>query len=140
MGIARVYKDNECLYLIQDISGFSTYEKAKAIVSFCDKQTKDFEKEIDKAIIDIFEKNGVNIPNTDKSVLKLAFDLLNSKGTKIEIVDLFRGNIDNQNCEFIKETKNHFVVILETDNICGCKKEILQCGVKIIEKKRGRYL
>ena len=133
MSIARVYKDNDCLYLIQDISELDTYERSKAIVSFCDKETKRFEKEIDSAILDIFEKNKINVPSTDKSVLKLAFDLLKSKGKSIEIVDLFK-NSQNECCEFIKETRNHFVVILETEYICGCKKELLQCGVRVGEK------
>ena len=133
MGLPKVCRDNDCLYLIQDISGFTTYDKSKAIVNFCDKETKNFEKEIDRAVLDIFERNGINIPNTEKSVLKLAFDLLNVKGTKIEIVDLFKSNIKNDNCEFIKETKNHFVVMLEWDNVGGEFKEILQCGVRIKE-------
>lgn len=133
MSLPKICKDHDCLYLIQDISGLDTYEKSKAIVSFCDKETKRFEKEIDSVILDIFERNGINIPNTDKSVLKLAFDLLKSKGKSIEIVDLFK-NSQNDNCEFIKETKNHFVVMLETEYICGCKKEILQCGVRVGEK------
>lgn len=134
MSIAKIYKDQDCLYLIQDISGLDTYEKSKAIVSFCDKETKRFEKEIDSAILDIFERNKINVPSTDKSVLKLAFEVLKGKGKSIEIVDLFK-NSQNDSCEFIKETKNHFVVILETEHICGCKKEILQCGVRVGETK-----
>ena len=130
-----IYKDNNCLYLTQDLSGMETYDKAKAIVNFCDKETKLFEKEIDKEIIDIFERNGINIPNTDKSVLKLAFDLLKSKGKQVEIVDLFKDRKESELLEKIKETKNHFVVMLETDYICGCEKVVIQCGVEIKEIK-----
>lgn len=134
MSIAKIYKDQDCLYLIQDISGLDTYEKSKAIVSFCDKETKRFEKDIDSAILDIFEKNKINVPSTDKSVLKLAFDVLKSKGKSIEITDLYK-DMPSMGCEFVKLTKNHFTVMLETTYISGCKVEILQCGVRVGEKK-----
>ena len=133
MSLPKICRDENCLYLIQDISGLDTYEKAKAIVNFCDKETKRFEKEIDTAILDIFEKNGINIPNTDKSVLKLAFDLLKSKGKDIEIIDLYK-DMPSSGCEFIKKTKNGFTVMLETTFISGCVIEILQCGVRVGEK------
>lgn len=130
MGLPKIVRDENCLYLIQDISGLTTYEKAKAIVNFCDKETKRFEKEIDTVILDIFERNGINIPNTEKSVLKLAFDLLKSKGKDIEIVDLFK-NVPSSECEFIKLTKNNFTVMLESTHIAGCLVETLQCGVRV---------
>ena len=135
MKLATIYKDQNCLYLTQDLSGMGTYDRAKAIVNFCDKETKLFEKEIDRAIIDIFERNGINIPNTDKSVLKLAFDLLKSKGVEIVITDLFKGTQETDLFEKIKETKNHFVVMLETDYVCGCEKITIECGVEIVERK-----
>ena len=132
MNLPKIYKDENCLYLIQDVSGMGAYDKAKAIVNFCDKETKLFEKEIDKVILEIFERNGINIPSTDKSVLKKAFEWLKANRKTISITDLFK-NSQNDNCELIKETKNHFVVMLETEYICGCKKEILQCGVEVKE-------
>ena len=127
MGLPRIVKEDNCLYLIQDIGGLDTYERAKAIVNFCEKETKLFEKEIDRAILEIFDRNGIEIPSTDKSVLKLAFDLLKAKGRDIEIVDAFKDTkIDN--CEFIKLTKNQFTVVLE-DN------RYIQCCVRVKEKK-----
>lgn len=135
MKLATIYKDQNCLYLTQDLSGMGTYDRAKAIVNFCDKETKLFEKEIDRAIIDIFERNGINIPSTDKSVLKLAFDLLKSKGVEIVITDLFKDIRESDLFERIKETKNHFVVMLETDYVCGCEKITIECGVEITERK-----
>ena len=62
MNLPKIERDDDCLYLVQDISGMEIYDKSKAIVNFCDKETKLFEKEIDKAIIDIFQANGINIP------------------------------------------------------------------------------
>lgn len=124
MCLPKTFRDENCLYLIQDLQGMDTYDRAKAIVNFCDKETKQFEKEIDKAIIDIFERNGISIPNTDKSVLKRAFDMLKGKGKSIAIVDLYEKQLDH----IIKRTKNHFNVILD-------ENRFLECGVEVKEKE-----
>lgn len=131
MSLPRIIKENNCLYLVQDIGGLDTYERAKAIVNFCDKETKRFEKEIDSAILDIFERNGINISNTNKSVLKSAFDTLKSKGKGIEIVDLLK----DSECEFITKTKNHFNIRLETTRVADCYGETLEVGVEVREIK-----
>lgn len=125
MNLPTISKDADCIYLTQDLQGMGTYDKSKAIVNFCDKETKSFEKEIDKVILSIFERNGINIPNTDKSVLKKAFATLNANGKNIEIKDLYK-NRQLYNTVVIKETKNHFVVVLEEDRY-------LQCGIQVKE-------
>ena len=126
MSLPRITRHENCLYLTQDIVGMSTYERAKAIVSFCDKETKNFEKEIDKVILDIFEKNGVNIPNTDKSVLKKAFAYLKANNKDIKVNDIYESITDLYNAELIKQTKL-FTIWLEDDRY-------LQCGVEVEEK------
>ena len=126
MNLPKIEVDGNCLYLIQDLWGMDTYERAKALVDFCDKETKVFEKRIDRAIIDIFEKNGINIVSTNKSVLKKALDTLKSKGKDIEVIDLLE-NTRDYNIEHITNTKNHFTIMLED-------KRYLQCGVCVMEK------
>ena len=143
MNLPKIERDDDCLYLVQDISGMEIYDKSKAIVNFCDKETKLFEKEIDKAIIDIFQANGINIPNTEKSVLKQAFDMLKGKGKTIMIKDLFQCNglyIDKERYCIVKETKNHFTVLLETDYVENHKIEILQCGVMVEETEIKKWV
>lgn len=111
MNLAKIERDNDCVYMLQDISGLQGYDRAKAIVNFCDKETKIFEREIDRAILDIFQRNGINVPSTDKSVLKLAFDLLKSKGKDIRV----ENNTENlYKCEKIKVCKL-FSIYLEDD-------------------------
>ena len=127
MSFAKVIRDNECLYLTQDLSGLGTYDRAKAIIQFCDKETKLFEKEIDKAILEIFERNGINVPNTDKSVLKLAFDLLKAKGKQIKVCDIYANKTYWYNCQIVKQTKQ-FVIWLEDNTY-------LQVGVEVKESK-----
>lgn len=129
----KIVNDENCYYLIQDISGLGIYDKAKAIVDFCDKETKKFEDTIDRAIMDIFDRNGINIPNTTKSVLNRAFQWLNIKGKDISIKDIYKNTQENEDYVKIVETKNHFSVMLETTWISGCKVEILQCGVEVKE-------
>lgn len=127
MNLPMITKDSNCIYLTQDLWGMDLYERSKAIVDFCNKETKLFEKEIDKLLLDIFERNGINVCSTDKSVLKQAFDTLKANGKTIRINDLFK-NVPLYDTELIKETKNHFVVVLES-------KRFLQCGVHIQEIK-----
>ena len=124
MNLAKIERDNDCVYMLQDISGLQGYDRAKAIVNFCDKETKIFEREIDRAILDIFQRNGINVPNTDKSVLKLAFDLLKSKGKDIRV----ENNTESlYNCEKIKVCKL-FSVYLEDDRY-------LQVAIRVKEIK-----
>lgn len=125
MSLPKITREENCLYLTQDIVGMNPYDRAKAIVSFCDKETKNFEKEIDKVILDIFEKNGVNIPNTDKSVLKKAFAYLKANNKDIKVNDIYESITDLYNAELIKQTKL-FTIWLEDDRY-------LQCGVEVEE-------
>lgn len=130
--MTRFIKEDTCLYMTCDLSNLGVYEKAKAIVNFCDKDIKEFEKNIDRAIVDIFERNGINITSTNKSVLKVAFATLKQKGRDIEITDLYKDQVDLYNSELIKETK-YFTICLEDDTY-------LQVGVSVEEKKlHGRF-
>ena len=79
-------------------------------------------------IIEVFQRNGIEIPSTDKKVLKLAFDLLNSKGLDIEVEDMLENYEQVQGLEFVKRTKGKFIVALED-------KTYLQCCVRVKEKK-----
>ena len=129
MSLSKVYKEENCLYLVQDLSSLKTYERAKAIVEFCNRETKLFEKEIDRSIVEIFERNGVNIPSTDKSVLKQAFAILKEQRKDIVITDNYADMVDLYNSSLIKHTKL-FTIWLEDDRY-------LQCGVNIEVIKLG---
>lgn len=137
----KMLNDGNCYYMVQDISGLGIYDKSKAIVDFCDKETKEFEKVIDRAIMDIFTRHGINIANTKKSVLKKAFQLLKSKGYDIKITNLYDTDVRNiDSCEKMLET-DMFTIWLERDHISDYLLEILQCGVMVEEiKLKGRFL
>lgn len=127
MNLPRIDYEDGQVYMLQDISGVNEYERAKAIVNFCDKESKLFEKAIDREIIEVFQRNGINIPNTEKSVLKRAFDLLKTKGKSIEVEDMLKDYEKVIGLEFVKLTKGKFVVALED-------KQYLQCCVRVKEK------
>ena len=112
MNLPKIERDNDCIYMLQDISGLTGYERAKAIVNFCDKETKVFEKEIDRAILDIFDRNGIKVSSTKKSALKLAFDRLKAKRKSIKVENI---TDTMYQCEKIQETKL-FVVYLEDND------------------------
>ena len=123
MNLAKIERDNDCVYMLQDIGGLQGYDRAKAIVNFCDKETKIFEREIDRAILEILSRNGINVPSTDKSVLKLAFDLLKAKKKNIVVINTTESAY---NCELIKQSKL-FNVYLEDDRY-------LQVSVRVRER------
>lgn len=128
MNLPRIESENGCVYMLQDIGDSNEYERAKAIVNFCDKESKLFEKAIDREIVKIFERNGINVPSTDKSVLKLAFDLLKERGKQIEVIDTLKNYKEIQDLEFVKLTKGKFTVALE-------QKRYLQCSIQVKEKE-----
>lgn len=123
---AQIEKKDNCIYLVQDLYGADLYEKSKAIVNFCDKETKLLEREIDRAILEIFERNGINISSTSKSALKRAFDTLKGIGKDILVDDNYN-IVDLYNAQMVKNTKL-FSIWLEDERY-------LQCGVEIIETK-----
>ena len=127
MNLPRIENDNGCVYMLQDIGDSNEYDRAKAIINFCDKESKLFEKAIDNEIIKVFEQNGINVPSTDKSVLKLAFEVLKGKGKTIEVEDTLVNYKDIEDLEFVKLTKGKFVIALEN-------KRYLQCCIKVKEK------
>jgi len=128
MNLPRIDQEQDTIYMLQDIGESTIYEKAKAIVNFVDKESKEFEKRLDRAMIDIFERNGIKVPSTDKSVLKLAYGVLKGKGKDIEIVDTLL-DYKSLGLEYVATTKGHYTVALESGRY-------LQCCVMIKEIKK----
>lgn len=127
MNLPRIENENGYVYMLQDIGDSNEYDRAKAIINFCDKESKLFEKAIDNEIIKVFEQNGINVPSTDNSVLKLAFEVLKGKGKTIEVEDTLVNYEEIEDLEFVKLTKGKFVIALEN-------KRYLQCCIKVKEK------
>ena len=131
----KITRENNCLYLTQDIGGMNIYDRAKAIVNFVEKETKELEKEIDKVILDIFEQYHINIPSTKKSVLKRAFDTLKGQYQRdIKVNDLYADINDLYISEHIKST-DLFSIWLEDDTLLQAGVEVCVVGLKNPNKK-----
>ena len=123
----QLFIDNGSFYLIQDISGLTEYEKAKAITKFVGSSTKILEYHLETEINTIFSNNNIKIPNNDKNSVRMALNELNSKYKRIEITDLFGGK-EFYRCKKITTTKSKMTVIVEEDNY-------IECGVRVSEGK-----
>ena len=130
MNLPRIDQEQDTIYMLQDIGESTIYEKAKAIVNFVDKESKEFEKRLDRAMIDILERNGIKVPSTDKSVLKLAYEVLKGKGKDIEIVDTLL-DYKSLGLEYVATAKGKFTIALESGRY-------LQCCVIIKELKNEK--
>lgn len=106
--------------LSQNIKGFSTYERAKAIDSFIEKETRVLETHISNEIREFLHKQGISIDDGSNRALQQAFCELKAKGRKIDIVDRYY-EIGN---ERIIGENNNMTVILEDD--------ILSCAIELI--------
>lgn len=124
-----IVRDNDCIYLIQDLAGLNTYEKVRAIDRFVRLETLTLERQANRVIKALFRKNGINIAEESESVLKSQLDALNGKGKDIVITDLY-SNGEYYRCEHVGTSKNHMNVYLEDDRY-------LQCGIEIKEVEIG---
>lgn len=123
------HKENNCLYLVQDLKDLNLYERTRAIENFTNKESKRFEMLVDNEILKIFRRNGVNVYSTEKSVLKRAFNTLKQKGKTIDTIDLYDKE-EIFGCIKVKsiDDKCSFNIWLEDDRY-------LQIGVKVVERK-----
>lgn len=123
----KITKDNNCLYLTQNISDLNLYQRAKAIRNFINNETKVLEDLVEVEIRAIFSRNGVEIQDTDKLSLEMAFECLKYLGKQIVVKDIYE-NVDLYHCVVVGKSKNKMNVVLE-DN------EILQVGIMVEERE-----
>lgn len=128
----RLYQDNNCFYLLQNLNGMYLYQRTKAKEKFIKHETKILEQCVENAIREIFAKNGINIYDTEESSLNRAFSELNAKGKDIKITDLYRDRIE-YHCMLIGCSPNKMTCWLEDG-------DLLQCGIQVEEIEIGEKL
>lgn len=116
-----IYKENNCYYLSQDLSGMDLYERTRAIKRFVNSDTKILEECVNNEIKAIFKSKGINAYSNDESVLKTALDTFNRQYGKITIVDLFKNPVER--CENI-DKKNDITIVIEDNRFIVCGMEI----------------
>lgn len=130
MNEIKLTKENNCIYLTQDLWGMNLYQRTKAIEKFVKNETKILEYCVDNELKAIFNRNGIIVLTNDESVLNRAFDMLNAKGISIDIKDLFK-NKKIYKGVVVGTSNNEMTVVLEDDRY-------IQCGVEIIVKGERR--
>lgn len=129
MGCVKLKQDIDTYYLSQDLRGMTLYQRTKAINQFIKHETKILENCIETHLRAIFSRNGINVYESDKSVLNGLFGALKSKGIDIEIVDIYK-NAKYDNAVVVGVSENYMTVILEDDYM-------LSCGIRVKEIKEN---
>lgn len=104
---------NSKIYVLeQNISGFSTYERAKAIDNFIDRETRVLETCISNDIREFLHNQGISIEDGSKTALQMAFLKLKTKGKEIVTYDRYK-ELNSE--RIIGESESGITVILEDD-------------------------
>ena len=106
----------------QNIKGLNEYERAKAIESFIQRETKVLEMALETYLRQVLRDNGINIQDGSKQALERAFLELENKGKSIGIVDRYY-EINNE--RIIGESSNEMTVILEDDILSSAMEVII---------------
>lgn len=113
---------NSKIYVLsQNIKNFSTYERAKAIDNFIERETKVLETHISNEIREFLHKQGIIIQGGSKSALERAFLELELKGMKINIYDRYA---DLEDERIIGQNPNNEITVIIEDDILSCAMEV----------------
>ena len=111
--------NSQIFVMSMSVKGFNTYQKAKAINTFVNSETKVLERVIEGVLRNYLKENGIVVRGGDKIALENAFKQLDMKGKSIELIDRYE-NIKN---EIIIDKKNGMTVI-EEESTLSCAMEI----------------
>jgi len=107
--------------LSQSIKGFSTYERAKAIHNFVEKETKVLEIAIENDLREFLKKHYISINDGSNEALDRALIELECKGFHIGIKDRYYQIGDER---IIGESPNQMTVI-EEEGILSAAMEVV---------------
>lgn len=107
--------------LSQSIKGFSTYERAKAIHNFVEKETKVLEIAIENDLREFLKKHDISINDGSNEALNRALIELECKGFHIGIRDRYYQIGDER---IIGESPNQMTVI-EEEGILSAAMEVV---------------
>ena len=108
--------------LSQSIKGFSTYERAKAIHNFVEKETKVLEIAIENDLREFLKKHDISIKDGSNEALNRAFTELECKGFHIGIRDRYYQIGDER---IIGESPDGSMTIIIEDDILSCAIEVI---------------
>ena len=120
--------ENSKIFVIsQDINGLDIYEKAKAINTFVNRETKVLETCIENHLRQVLINNGVIPLDGSESALKRAFDDLEYLHHKrIEIRNRY---VDTKETIIGENAETQMTIINEGDVLsCAVEVEVINCG------------
>lgn len=112
--------NSQIFVMTMNISGLSIYEKAKATERFINKETKVLEQVLETILRNYLKQNGVIPYDGSNQALEKAFNELEFKGKRIDIIDRY---YELQNETIVGESPNGMTVI-EEDGILSAAMEI----------------
>ena len=120
--------ENTLIFVLsQDIRGLSTYERAKAINNFINKETNVLETCVESHVRTVLAKYGCLPIDGSKSALKRAFGDLEYLHHKT--IDIRNRYVEMQETIVGENTKNKMTVINEDDILsCAVEIEVINCG------------
>ena len=120
--------ENTLIFVLsQDIRGLSTYERAKAINNFINKETNVLETCVENHVRSVLMKYGCLPIDGSKSALKRAFGDLEYLHHKS--IDIRNRYVEMQETIVGENTKNKMTVINEDDILsCAVEIEVINCG------------
>ena len=111
----------------QDIRGLSTYESAKAITNFINRETKVLETCIDTHLRHVLISNGIIPQDGSKECLERALNDFHYKcGKSFEITNRYINVKEN----IVGESEKNQMTVINEDGILSCaiEIEVINCG------------
>lgn len=121
--------ENTLIFVLsQDIRGLSTYESAKAINTFVNRETNVLETCVENHVRNVLMKYGCLPIDGSKSALKRAFDDLEQLQHKK--IDIRNRYVEMQET-IVGENERNKMTVINEDGILSCAVEIevINCGV-----------
>jgi len=114
-------ENGKVFVLSQSIKGLSTYERAKVIERFINKETKVLEMAIETHLRQVLRDNGIVAQDGSNEALERAFLKLENLGKHIAIIDRY---YELENERIIGESPNKMTIVNE-DDILSCAMEVI---------------
>ena len=113
-------ENSKIFVMSQNIKGFSSYHRAKAINNFINNETKVLEMALETYLREILRQEGILPKDGSKSALERAFETLEENGKQINIYDRYAYNCEEK---IVGESPNKMTII-EEDEILSCAMEV----------------
>lgn len=110
---------NVIYHLYEDVSELNAYERTKEINRFAKTETKVLERAIEGDLRHFLQVNGIIPYDNSKSALESAFNALNEKGMRLEVIDRYKNTREE-----IVGLENGMTIILDRYYVLSIAVEV----------------